>query len=128
MRLSNPTESLQRCAAAALVLASLALIAPARAKLPEATPEAMAKKDEAAAKTKAADQMSAYLLCRAQDRVAAAYLKGKSAVGTPLQPAADLPVCQEPGPYVAAVPATKVGVADSLPLNKEPVTKDAVKK
>ncbi|MBC7573156.1 MAG: hypothetical protein H7244_02350 [Herminiimonas sp.] len=96
---------------------------PAFAKLPAASPEAKAKKDEAAAKTAYNDKVAAYKLCLAQDRVAAAYRKGKAAADTTVPPAGDIPACQDPGNYMAAQEATKVGVADSLPLNKEPVKK-----
>ncbi|MBC7415281.1 MAG: hypothetical protein H7327_10140 [Herminiimonas sp.] len=107
-----------------LTLTGAALIAPAvQAKLPAPSPEEKAKKDEAAAKTAANDKIAAYKLCQVQDRVAGVYLKTMATAGKPLQPAADLPACTDPGPYVAAAPATKVGVADSLPLNKEPIKK-----
>ena len=127
MRLLTTSTLLQRLLT--LVLTGFALLTPmAQAKLPAPTPEAKAKQDETVAKTAAADKIAAYKLCQAQDRVAAIYVKSKAAAGTPVPLAADLPACTDPGPYVAAVPATKVGVADSLPLNKEPVTKGPVKK
>jgi hypothetical protein len=98
-------------------------VQPAFAKLPAPSPEAQAKKDEAKAKTAFGDKVAAYKLCLAQDRVAAAYRKTKSAAGVTVAPAGDIPACQDPGSYVAAEAAPKVGVADSLPLNKEPVKK-----
>lgn len=112
----------------AVALTSTVLALPAQAKLPEPSPEAKAKQEEAVAKTTASDKTAAYKLCLAQDRVAATYRKTRAAAGTPLQPAADLPACQDPGAYVAAAPAAKVGMADSLPLNKEPVDKGPVNK
>lgn len=123
---SSRSTRLQGLLALALTSAGLAL--PAQAKLPEPSPEAKAKQEEAVAKTTASDKIAAYKLCLAQDRVAATYLKARAAAGTPLQPAASLPACQDPGTYVAATPAAKVGVADSLPLNKEPVDKGPVRK
>ena len=96
---------------------------PAFAKLPAPSPEAKAKKEEAAAKTAYNDKVAAYKLCLAQDRVAAAYRKAKAAADTTVPPAGDIPACQDPGSYVAAQESSKVGVADSLPLNKEPVKK-----
>lgn len=107
----------------AVALTGLVLVLPAQAKLPEPTPEAKAKQEAAVAKTTASDKSAAYQLCLAQDRVAAAYLKTRAAAGAALQPAADLPVCRDPGAYTTATPTAKVGVADSLPLNKEPVNK-----
>ena len=112
----------------ALALTSLALALPAQAKLPEPGPEAKAKEEAAVAKTTASDKTAAYKLCLAQDRVAAAYLQTRAAAGTPLQPQANLPACTDPGSSAAATPAAKVGVADSLPLNKEPVNKGPVNK
>jgi hypothetical protein len=105
------------------MLAASAAMQPAFAKLPAPSPEAKAKKDEAAAKAAFGDKVAAYKLCLAQDRVAAAYRKSKSAAGVTVPAAGDIPACQDPGSYVAAEAATKVGVADSLPLNKEPVKK-----
>lgn len=122
----NLTLTLQR--RLALILISLVLAGTAQAKLPELGPQAKARQEEAVAKTTASDQRAAYQLCLAQDRVAAAYLKARAAAGQPPQPTADLPACKDPGSYVASLPAAKVGVADSLPLNKEPVDKGPVKK
>ena len=95
----------------------------AQAKLALASPEAQAKKAETTAKNAFGDKVLAYKLCLAQDRVAATYLKNKAATGTPVQPVAGLPACQDPGVYVplaqaAAVPTT----------GPAPVVKDAVKK
>lgn len=107
-----------------LCLAGALLIAPAvEAKLPAPTPEAKAKLDEAVAKTAAGDKINAYKLCLAQDRIAASYFKASAAAGKPHQSVADLPACSDPGPYVAAQPETRVGIADAAPLNKEPVKK-----
>jgi hypothetical protein len=62
------------------------------AKLPEPTPEAKAKAAEAKAKTAWSDKVAAYQLCKSQDKVAAAYLKGKDAKAVVATPA-----CTDPG-------------------------------
>jgi hypothetical protein len=103
-----------------LLVMGVLLCASVAAKLPAPSEEAKAKADEAKAKTAWSDKVASYQLCRAQDRVAAYYLKTKTA---PAQPATGIPACADPGPYVAAQVATKVGVADALPLNKEPIKK-----
>lgn len=92
------------------------------AKLPEPTPEAKAKAAEAKAKTAWSDKVAAYQLCKSQDKVAAAYLKGKDAKAVVATPA-----CTDPGPYVpevAAAPASASAasaVAATTPANNAPV-------
>lgn len=92
------------------------------AKLPEPTPEAKAKAAEAKAKTAWSDKVAAYQLCKSQDKVAAAYLKGKDAKAVVATPA-----CTDPGPYVpevAAAPAiasATSAVAATTPANTTPV-------
>jgi hypothetical protein len=103
---------MKRSVLAVLLLAGATL---AQAKLPAQTEEQKAA--AAAAKDKAAwtDKVSAFQLCKAQDRVAAYYAKHK-AEGKPLAPTA-VPACTDPGPYVAQVAAqAQVGVADSKPV------------
>lgn len=106
-------------ATAALLLASLfAVPALALAKLPPPSPEAKAKADEAKAKTAWTDKVSAYQLCKAQDRVAARYL---SASNPPAKPAASS--CADPGPFVydpnaAAAPAPAAPQAAVAPAAK----------
>lgn len=74
------------------------------AKLPTLSEEAKAKAAEAKAKTGWSDKVAAFQLCKAQDKVAAQYLKAKAAP-TPGAPAGTAP-CVDPGPYVAApIPA-----------------------
>ncbi|WP_230407764.1 hypothetical protein [Undibacterium rivi] len=93
------------------------------AKLPEPTPEAKAKAAEAKAKTAWSDKVAAYQLCKSQDKVAAAYLKGKDAKAVVATPA-----CTDPGPYVpevAAAPVAASAVAATAPASKMPV---AIKK
>ncbi|MBC3878738.1 hypothetical protein H8K38_13045 [Undibacterium sp. FT79W] len=92
------------------------------AKLPEPTPEAKAKAAEAKAKTAWSDKVAAYQLCKSQDKVAAAYLKGKDAKAVVATPA-----CTDPGPYVPEVAATPASasaasaVAATTPAGNAPV-------
>lgn len=89
------------------------------AKLPEPSAEAKAKAAEAKAKTAWSDKVAAYQLCKSQDKVAAAYLKGKDSKAVVATPA-----CTDPGPYVpevAAAPASASAtstVATAVPANK----------
>ena len=79
--------------------------AAARAKLPAPSDEAKAKAAEAAAKTAWAGKIDGYLLCKAQDRVAAHAAKTAKAAGKEVKPAPALPACADPGPYVSAAAA-----------------------
>jgi hypothetical protein len=88
----------------------------AGAKLPPPSADAQAKAAEAKDKTAWSDKVAAYQLCLAQDKVAAYYRRTKGAEVTTAMAAAAIPPCQNPGPYVAAQAAAKVGVADSLPV------------
>jgi cytoskeletal protein RodZ len=92
---------------AVLTLAIVALTCVvADAKLPPPSDEAKAKAAEAAAKTKWTDSVAAYQLCKAQDRVAAAYFVEAKKAGKPASPPASAPpACVDPGPF-AYVPAT----------------------
>ncbi|MGM9489935.1 hypothetical protein [Ideonella sp. YS5] len=94
------------------ILALLCLAATSSAKLAPPSDEAKAKAAETAAKTKWTDSVAAYQLCKAQDRVAAAYFAeakkaGKPASGPMPAPAAASapPACSDPGPF-AYTPAT----------------------
>jgi sRNA-binding protein len=122
-----------------IAMLGMALAGAAGAKLPAPSPDAQAKAEEAKQKTAWSDKVAAYQLCKAQDRVAAEYRqkKGSQPAAAPAAPAAaapaaaepaatpavaapapapTIPPCQDPGPYVAASEAAKVGVADSLPV------------
>lgn len=71
----------------------------AQAKLPPPSEEAKAKAEEAKAKAAHGDKVSAYQLCKSQDKVAERYQKkGKGA-----KPAAS--TCQDPGPFQMAASA-----------------------
>jgi len=72
------------------------------AKLPAPTPEAQAKAAEAAARTAWSTKTDAYLLCKAQDQVAAKYRASAQSAGKPVPAAATTPPCVDPGPYAAA--------------------------
>jgi len=124
-----------------IAMLGMALAGAAGAKLPAPSPDAQAKAEEAKQKTAWSDKVAAYQLCKAQDRVAAEYRQKKGSqpaaapAAAPAAPAAvapaaaepaatpavaapapTIPPCQDPGPFVAASDAAKVGVADSLPV------------
>ena len=94
------------------LLALCLLAASAQAKFPPPSEEAKAAAAAAKDKTAWSDKVSAYKLCLAQDRIAAAYLKAKGAK----KPDVAVPACADPGPYVAMAAAAQVGVADSKPV------------
>ena len=73
--------------------------------MPAPSDEAKAKAAEAAAKTAWAGKIDGYLLCKAQDRVAAHAAKTAKAAGKEVKPAPALPACADPGPYVSAAAA-----------------------
>ena len=97
--------------AAALLLFSLS--ATVFGKLPPPSDEAKAKAAEAAAKTTHNGKVDAFLLCKAQDKVAAAYYKSAKSDGKDVKPAAQTPPCADPGTfvYVPAAPAAAGGPA-----------------
>ena len=109
-----------------LTLSSLAM-----AKLPALSDEAKAKAAEAAAKAAWAGKVDNYLLCKSQDKVAAAYYKSAKAAGKETKPAAAAPACADPGTFVytppeAAKPIEAAGAhspaatAASPPSTKQP--------
>jgi hypothetical protein len=75
------------------------------AKLPAPSDEAKAKAAETAAKTAHAGKVDGYLLCKSQDKTAASYYKTAKAAGKETKPAATLPPCADPGPFVYTPPA-----------------------
>jgi hypothetical protein len=103
-----------------VALIGLMVTGMAGAKLPPPTGEASAKATEAKDKAAWTDKVAAYQLCRSQDKVAAYYkkTKGSTVKQATAAPAASIviPPCQNPGPYIAAQPAVKVGVADAMPV------------
>ncbi|MDP9996308.1 hypothetical protein J2W30_002770 [Variovorax boronicumulans] len=87
---------------------ALPLAAPsAFAKLPAPSPEAQAKAADTAARTAWNTKTDAYLLCKAQDQVAAKYRASAQAAGKPAPAAMATPPCVDPGPYAAAPTETK---------------------
>jgi hypothetical protein len=102
----------------------------ALAKLPPLSDEAKAKAAEAAAKTAWTGKVEAYLLCKSQDKVAAAYYKSAKAAGKETKPAATVPPCADPGPFAYTPPESKpieasgahspAGNATSPPSTKQP--------
>ena len=70
------------------------------AKLPAPSDEAKAKAAEAAAKTAHTGKVDNYLLCKYQDKAAASYYKTAKSSGKETKPAASLPPCADPGPFV----------------------------
>lgn len=100
-----------------VMMAAVAVTGQALAKLPAPTEEAKTKALEAKAKAVWSDKVAAYQLCKAQDKVAAQYLKAK---GTEAKPATA--PCQEPGPYVSAAIATSVTSATEAAASPPVVT------
>ncbi|MGA0570070.1 hypothetical protein ACO2Q9_05060 [Variovorax sp. VNK109] len=74
------------------------------AKLPPPNDAAKAKAAETAARTAWTTKKEGYLLCQAQNRVAAHYLKTAKAAGKDVKPM-DTPPCADPGPFVYTPPA-----------------------
>lgn len=85
--------------ATASVLFALTTTA-ASAKLPAPSDEAKAKAAEAAAKTAWNGKVDGFLLCKSQDKAAAHYYK----TATSTKPAAAMPPCADPGPFVYPLP------------------------
>ena len=115
-------------------LLTLGLLAAASAtvlaKLPPLSDEAKAKAAEAAAKTAWTGKVDAYQLCKAQDKVAAAYYKSAKAAGKETKPPMPAPACADPGPFTYTPPEAKpieaagahspAGTATSPPSTKQP--------
>ena len=94
----------------------LAFAAHAKLPVPVLTDEAKAKAAEAAAKTAHAGKVDAYLLCKAQDKVAARHNKANKAKAKDDKTPA-LPACADPGAFVytPAAPATSASAATAAP-------------
>ncbi len=110
---------------------ALAISSAALAKLPALSDEAKAKGAETAAKAAWAGKMDSYLLCKSQDKVAAAYFKSAKASGKETKSAAVGPPCSDPGAFVymppeavkpieAAGAHSPTGTAASPPSTKLP--------
>ena len=92
--------------ATGLLTGLLALAAAsAHAKLPPLSDEAKAKAADIAAKSAWSSKADAFQLCRAQDRIAAAYQTAAKTSGMQIKPPLETPACTDPGAYVATVAA-----------------------
>ena len=97
-----------------IALAALALSAAAIAKLPPPSDEAKAKAAEAAAKTAHTGKVEAYLLCKAQDKVAA---RTNKTVTKPVKgAAAPASSCVDPGAFVYVPAVAGAAPAAAVPL------------
>ena len=83
----------------------------ALAKLPPPSDEAKAKAAEAAAKAAYAGKIEAFQLCKAQDRVAAAYHSALKKEGRPVPAATPTPPCADPSAFVYAPAPSAVAAA-----------------
>ena len=102
-----------------VVMISLGLLAAAAmAKLPAPSDEAKAKAAEAAAKTAWTGKVADFQLCKAMDKVAAAYLAEVKKAGKDVKPA-PTPPCADPGPFVYAPAASAPASAASAVAAKK---------
>ncbi len=86
---------------ASLLLTTLLAGTHAVASLPPPSDEAKAKAAEAAAKSAHAGKVSAYQLCKVQDKVAADYYAAARQAGKATHAPEATPPCVDPGPFVA---------------------------
>jgi hypothetical protein len=106
--------------AAACTVASLAL-----AKLPPPSDEAKAKAAEAAAKAAWTGKVDTFLLCKSQDKVAAAYYKTAKAAGKETKPPVGAPACADPGVFAYLPPGAApvaVKVQEAAGAHSPPAT------
>ena len=82
----------------------LGVCALATAKLPQPSPEAKAKSDEAAAKAAWTAQLDTYKLCQRQDKVAESYYKSAQVAGKATKPPTVTPPCSDPGAFAYVAP------------------------
>lgn len=100
----------------ALVIVA-AVAGAATAKLPAPTPEAQAKAAETKAKADWAAKVSAYQLCKSQDKTVARYVADAGKAGRDVKPGPAAAACTDPGPFVytpaapAAAPAAPAATA-----------------
>ncbi len=85
---------------------AFALASSAFAKLPPPSDEAKAKAAEAAAKAAWSGKRAAFETCQAQERVAARFFAEMKQAGKETRPPLPTPACEDPGPFVAAPPAS----------------------
>ena len=111
-----------------LAILGMAIAGAAGAKLPPTSPETQAKAEEAKQKTAWSDKVAAFQLCKAQDRVAAAYQQKKSGQPAPaaasaaaVASAAGTPAAPTPAAApLAAVPPAAVPPAAAPPAAVPP--------
>ncbi len=87
----------------------------ALAKLPALSDEAKAKAAEAGAKAAWTGKVGNYQLCKSQDQAAAHYYKTAKSAGKETKPAASLPPCADPGPFVYTPSVAAPVVAGAAP-------------
>lgn len=93
---------------------AMGLSAAVWAKLPPLSDEAKAKAAETADKAAWSGKVDSYKLCVAQDKVAARYVPSVTTGTKPVAaPAAKMPPCIDPGPFLAAVVPAPMPVASS---------------
>ena len=92
---------------ASTLAAWLLLSAGVQAKLPPLNDEAKAKAAEAAAKTAWTNKVADFQLCKAMDRVAAAYRAGAKTAGKEAPPPVETPACADPGAFAYTPPEVK---------------------
>jgi hypothetical protein len=106
------------------------------AKLPAPSDEAKAKAAEASAKTAWSGKVDGYLLCKAQDKVAAKFksikVADKDAKPAPktgpkdVKPPVAAGACTDPGPFVYTPAASPVVAATPAPASVSPAAAPAV--
>ncbi len=94
-----------------ILVAALAVLNTAAAKLPAPSDEAKAKAAEAAAKAGHGNKVAAYQLCKSMDKTAASYYKSAKAAGKETRPPVETPACADPGPFVYTPPAAATASA-----------------
>ena len=98
-------------AAAALLVGTTLLMAPAWGKLPPPSDEAKAKAAENAAKAAWSGKVEAYKLCKSMDATAARYYADAKKTGKEVKPPVATPPCVDPGPFVYTPPAAAPAAA-----------------
>jgi hypothetical protein len=114
-----------RATLAVTMLACTCGLALAKLPAPNLDDAAKAKAAEAAAKAAWQGKVDAWQLCKAQDKVAAHYLKSTKSAGGG---APATPPCVDPGPFAynpagaapAAAPAAPAAKAAAAPMAKKP--------
>ena len=106
-------------------VAACLCVATVQAKLPAPSDEAKAKSAEAAAKAAHGNKVAAYQLCKSMDNTAAIYYKTMKAAGKETKPPVETPACVDPGPYVAAAPATAASAPAPASTAAAPAAKPA---